>query len=65
VELFLVQRLGKAADKITLISGDIQISYLLEKYSPALGGFVPPRIFGTSEGTTPNPMHWLEVLRTQ
>jgi len=40
-KLFLIQRLEKSSRGITLIFGDIQISYLFEKYFPASGGFVP------------------------
>jgi len=32
---------GKAPERITLMFGDIWISHLFDKYSPASGGFVP------------------------
>ena len=65
-KLFLVQRLGKALDGITLIFGDIRISYLFDKYSPSSRGLVlQTRSFGSSRGTTLAPMHWLEILRMQ
>jgi len=54
---------GNAAKGITLIMGDIRISYLFDKYSPASGAVLSPqtRSFGSSGGTSPDLMHWLEV----
>jgi len=41
VKLFLVQRLEKNSRGNYAYVGDIRISYLFDKYSPASGGFVP------------------------
>jgi len=41
VKLFSVQRLGKTPDGIIVIFGDIQVSYLSDKYSPASGALSP------------------------
>jgi len=40
-KLFLAQRLENSCRRNTLMFGDIRISYLFDKYSPTLGGFVP------------------------
>jgi len=50
---------------ITLISGDIKISYLFDKYSPDRGGFVTYTRSGSSGGRTLDPMQWLKVPRMQ
>jgi len=50
-----------APEGITFIFGDIRISYLFDKYSPALGDFSLDQKLWIQWRHDPGPIHWLEI----